>query len=273
MIVVSLMTLAGCKSSPPEVAAAAPAELPDWFVVADGELRRSFAESPVVSSTPLADVRAVVATYAPSGNTLVAEAEEGTLLLLRREGASVQNEAEWLARALGLTLTVEGERVEAPTLADLASADPVAPALKMTTVRRQFVEDTLRANIQDLMGCFEQAERLPQGLFHTSFVVGPKGNVLDAVAAGTTIGHPVVERCMLSTIEGLTFWDDAQPGRLLVEYPFVFFPSRSPSAMGRPPLRSALADTRALPSLDPRNGDNGTTLRGQGATATLDEQR
>ncbi len=90
------------------------------------------------------------------------------------------------------------------------------------------VEAPLMTRKHDFSACYDknttESSRKSGGNVMTKFTIGPDGKVSKATIEKTTLNQPLVEACILRTIQSIQFSVPKAGGTMEVRYPFKIDP-------------------------------------------------
>lgn len=92
------------------------------------------------------------------------------------------------------------------------------------TLAREVIRRVVRRHRNEIRFCYEQGlQARPdlEGRVTTRFLISPTGTVTTSLVAGSTVGHPPTEQCIVQAIRRWTFPSPDNGGVVSVTYPFV----------------------------------------------------
>ncbi|MFK7988836.1 MAG: TonB family protein [Sandaracinaceae bacterium] len=98
-----------------------------------------------------------------------------------------------------------------------SEASPSTGRLSRTVIQR-----VVRRHTSEIQRCYERADNRPEGRVNVMFTIGRTGRVESANLRESTLHHPGIESCILSSVRRWTFPRPEGDGTVAVSYPFIF---------------------------------------------------
>ncbi|NMO20000.1 TonB family protein [Pyxidicoccus fallax] len=142
-----------------------------------------------------------------------------------------------LPLALGSAACASGQDSRRASTVDKAPSPQPAPEQQPTaSLSVQEVRDVIRANREDIRGCYEKRlETRPElhGVVTVKFTIVSDGTVSEAAVTKTTAPDAELEDCLVTRVKT---WAFPRPGdgKVVISYPFTFEPSPTGPSAPRP---------------------------------------